>query len=159
MTVRHVTRHNMLVHEKQHLIFCSFCEETFRSREDLKSHSKEVHSKDCVVDCPFCEHSFTNQDSCDQHEIDIHDMVIRYFSCDLCDKSCTSKVELAKHKLVVHVHQGKQQKRYCVICKEACIDYHARLRHMKLIHDGRKKVDNLTQFSTKILIKYFLHFS
>lgn len=83
-------------HELSHKkLTCSFCDQIFKGRRQLKSHL-ETHGFVCVTCCEV----FTDQSSCNLHRLQEHCQ--KPLKCDKCVSSFTSRISLFKHQKDFH---------------------------------------------------------
>ena len=79
-------------------IKCKFCEETFKSKINLKKHLRDSHPTQ--IKCCDCTEIFTKNSDLEVHLEEQHKRS-KQFECEQCDKTFALKWRLKKH-LEVH---------------------------------------------------------
>lgn len=98
------------IHTGETPFLCSICGKTFKSQASQYRHKKRLHSGKLPHACKECDRSFVIPSELRDHINALHTHV-RPFSCELCGESFSTKSYLRKHKL--HHTDGIVQCRYC----------------------------------------------
>lgn len=109
-------------HAAKHAFKCGKCLKRFADRESLKSHYVQEHS--CVLSniCEHCNKGFTDPKVYGEHvkthpEVSgsKHPVRHRPFSCIQCSFTCSTRLDLLKHK---QIHRDVQIVYSCLACSE-----------------------------------------
>ena len=138
---------------------CQFCDEIFQNRDDFEKHIEDGHDPFEMRDpakstgviklgkkyiCPYCDKVSARYIVVLRHMLNSHKnempdyvSIARYEYnleiCDICQKSFTSKNELAEHKNR-HTRNILYGCRYCSVVTASLIDTH---KHMKKAHSDK----------------------
>ena len=166
---KNVANHMRLVHEYtiQNCLHCSY---TTRITTDLARHISRTHTEETVTNCSYCDKITKNikrhlqQNRCDKPE----EKIVVQVSCDICDKTFTSKEHMTRHLKRVHnnildvlcpkcdyktysnfnlrihvtrVHEGNALKQACPYCLKNVIslDWHLKMYHAEKVHGWTAK--------------------
>ncbi|XP_073534808.1 uncharacterized protein [Phyllobates terribilis] len=122
-------------HKKHQLLICSSCDLTFKNIHQLTRHQKGTHPKQNNKNRSKIKGKLENQNRvlvCDG-SFNPQSAPKRVFSCDICNRKCSSKLALQRH---MGVHAGEKPF-HCSHC-----EYKTRLKasltqHMR-VHTGEK---------------------
>ena len=153
---------------------CKLCSKSYFLKKSLLEHKNAVH-KSIKYDCELCNKSFGYKKLLQKHIKSIHYSVkknknfqckdlkmcqenvregVKKFSCDLCEKKFSQKVNLKKH--VLKIHEGIKQfkceickklfsqkvnfesHQHCQICGKAVSNENVLKRHMLKFHESIK---------------------
>ena len=76
---------------------CQICDETFTTKQNLKSHMRSTHSDTTKIKCKFCDNVFEKNSDLENHIKRNHDSMEK-FDCNKCDKKFALKWRLRKHQ-------------------------------------------------------------
>ncbi|XP_055317607.1 transcription factor grauzone-like [Sitodiplosis mosellana] len=124
---------------------CDFCETVFRGFYEAREHYKEAHNENRgYIKCcnTKLRARYTVRDHIKSH------LEPEVFKCDICVKSFTTQMKLAKHK---HRHYLTKSRSFvCDYCKKPCRDKDQLKKHMFAKHVFTEK-----KFECKICHKKF----
>ncbi|XP_044149783.1 gastrula zinc finger protein XlCGF57.1-like [Bufo gargarizans] len=120
-------------HKKHTLLTCPFCNEPFKNIRQMTKHQKIVHPKQNNTDCKKEKAEIPNRVLVPESSVNPQSVPKRKFSCDICNRNCSSKLALQRH---MGVHAGVKPF-HCSHC-----DYKTRLKasltqHLR-VHTGEK---------------------
>lgn len=136
---------------------CGACDEVFRCRQSLESHSYVHHTKlDKTLFCDLCGKCMRSVASLERHKLNYHSKSPN-FKCSLCSKICSSRVDLKQH-LCTHgfvcntcclvfatvaerdEHASAHQKTAkCTICEKSYMSGASLKLHMSRMHSDSEK--------------------
>ena len=87
-----------------------------------------------TLKCEICDKSFTNQIRLAKHIGAIHERN-EAFKCDICDNSYSQKGSMTRH--VASVHEGKKPFQ-CYICDYSFTQKGGMKLHVLSVHEGKK---------------------
>ena len=81
------------------------CKQVFKSNSGLQKHlqSKHPDPKLALHVCSYCAKPFANQRSLNKHVNKLHKGNEDGFQCDQCELKTSTRIELDRHKLDVHI--------------------------------------------------------
>ena len=82
-----LTRHT--VKHGERTFFCDLCDASFHFQGELNNHKKSAHEKKCLK-CTDCEETFASKESMKSHRVKQHNLVTPYI-CDYCCLSHASQ--------------------------------------------------------------------
>lgn len=122
-------------HKKHKLLTCSSCNFIFKNIHQMNRHQKRIHPKENNKGYKKEKEKVENQNRVLVPEGSVNPQSIpkREFSCDICDRKCSSKLALQRH---MGVHAGEKPF-HCSHC-----EYKTRLKasltqHIR-VHTGEK---------------------
>ena len=115
------SKENMVIHRNMHMDIkpfkCNFCERSYRSPGNMKTHRKEAHAEEWKAEqakrgpknsspCPKCGLRFPFLSEFYKHLAEIHqDMASKELQCTTCDKWLSNKLKLQSH---MRTHTGER---------------------------------------------------
>ena len=91
-------RHHGTKHLNQHRFNCSFCQQTFGRKSDMKRHSLEIHEgKMKEYECSSCHKQFGRKSDRKRHFKATHTSSKPHFICSKCTKQYTRQSSLNRH--------------------------------------------------------------
>ncbi|XP_053681637.1 zinc finger protein 888-like [Sabethes cyaneus] len=118
---------------------CSLCSALFKNIKYVRRHMENKHGKGRSSECKICHRKFDNATSMASHML-VHFQPKRekLFKCVICAETFRSKLELQKHKLIVH--KGKKfeckQTYSCHKCQLVFEDSLGYYKHREAVHSG-----------------------
>ncbi|KAM4697478.1 zinc finger protein 142 [Rhinophrynus dorsalis] len=104
--------HQRRVHEKKPTHFCSLCDYSGYSQNDIARHMSSCHSGDSSFPCTVCQASFSSEAALKQHSLRKHQDKATH-ECSQCSFSCHSLATLRCHLQKQHLQLE------CSICKQS----------------------------------------
>ena len=114
----------MAGHQNMHMgikpFKCTFCDRTFQTQNNMRTHRKEVHAEEWKVErgkltsqgratskpCPSCKETFPLKADLNQHLSEVHgDSEASALQCKTCDKWLSNKIKLDCH---IRTHTGER---------------------------------------------------
>ena len=138
---RYLDRHVDLNHKESEPFKCSYCDDKFKHKKNLKMHESIVHLKNVYnghrfmqeipvkYSCKLCMKEFNRLDTLRRHE-KIHQTSNPKHVCHLCPKKFTRK-----HFLTVHIkiiHNPERNAYSCITCGRKFKRKQSLVRHMKM---------------------------
>uniref|UniRef100_A0A182FAG5 C2H2-type domain-containing protein n=1 Tax=Anopheles albimanus TaxID=7167 RepID=A0A182FAG5_ANOAL len=109
---------------------CSLCEASFGNNLDLEKHRKILHSTGRYYYCAACEKYFITKRGMMQHTAAIHRDASETFSCDICQRSFTTRSNYQNHM--------RYHKDYvCNFCNTGWLSEASLLQHVSANHADR----------------------
>lgn len=121
--VRALREHNDYEHSDVFIIACDHCSETFRSHEDLYTHTEHRHT----FQCQKCDYCCNDIDTLAVHEDDEHTPVI--WNCEKCSFIGGDYNALMEHQDTQHPPPGR-----CDVCGKKYSTIRNRNRHIEFAH-------------------------
>ena len=110
---------------------CSMCRTTFAKNSQMVKHIETVHLKNKrqKISCKLCDIDFKRVHSLNRHNASVHEGN----ECSICHVTYTFRDDLIHHIRTKHdkVHE-------CKVCSFKFGDSESLLKHIDVIHEGKK---------------------
>nr|XP_033333837.1 zinc finger protein 729-like [Megalopta genalis] len=120
----------LILHIKEHVNQCRFCDQGFQKAKDLRLHVVERHGP-LVYPCHMCDFKSTNKWILKDHIIRRHTTSYPY-TCDVCQKKFKLKNDLKQHTNQMHSDAPAV---ICSVCGHSYKSVPALRRHMRYSHN------------------------
>ena len=121
-------------HERSGIcLTCPTCKQAFPNREEWKPHVLMHKHKDHHL-CRFCGKIFNKKENLQRHYRTVH-LLIKAFTCTICNKSFTERNSLRDH---TRIHTGERPF-VCEICNSPIRTRALYTRHMMVTHGLKQK--------------------
>ena len=124
-TKKLLKRHKNVVHNKVHK--CDKCEEVFDDLKHLNIHVKSIHLN-YELECVICKDMFKSIYILNKHMRNRHPSKKKQFQCEICEATCSTKENLAKHVKESH----SDERHACPHCDKVLKRKRTLFSHMKI---------------------------
>ncbi|KAM3957642.1 uncharacterized protein ACR2FA_008351 [Aphomia sociella] len=84
---------------------CDLCSQSFDSLTQKNTHDSKIHNKDKLLKCYYCNDTFTNYAKRKRHHHVSHNVEVPEFSCPVCGKTFPIMSKMKVHLNEVHVRE------------------------------------------------------
>ncbi|TMS06225.1 Zinc finger protein 142 [Larimichthys crocea] len=110
--VTKLRQHKIRIHDKQPTHFCSLCDFSGYTLDDVRRHNLRCHTGVLHHACTHCDAQFSSEVALRNHCKRVHQLQA-CFSCKQCDYTCSNEVTLKTHQ------ESKHPQVKCTTCQES----------------------------------------
>ena len=124
---------DMIKHNVEDKIFCSYCLKYFHNMKDRNNHIRMIHNNisEGKFACELCEKSYMSKTALNYHTDRVHTMSIQEEKCPICKLAFGHKISLNRH---MKIHQKPHDLHKCSLCDKEFSRKDKLNKHTKTVH-------------------------